>query len=67
MVRDAVWQYWAVMLGLLLRCPAPMAEQHSSGGFVSNVVAYRKQTVLESKYLSAWKSLSERQPEGFGV
>lgn len=37
-------------------------------GSISNVlpllvVAYRK---LESKYLSARKSLSERQPEGFG-
>lgn len=41
---------------LCVECPATLF-----------VVAYRKQTALESKYLSAWKSLSERQPEGFGV
>lgn len=41
------------------------------GGSISNVlhlsvVAYRKLRALRSKYLSARKSLSERQPEGFG-
>lgn len=60
-----------VMPGLVLSCLGP-AEGCSQRGSVAHVlplfvVAYRKQTALESKYLSAWKSLSERQPEGFGV
>lgn len=51
--------------GLLLSHPCPVAEGwrlHSQRA-ASVCVAYRK---LGSKYLSARKSLSERQPEGFG-
>lgn len=45
----------------------PFGRLHFERAATLFVVAYRKQTPLESKYLSAWKSLSERQPEGFGV
>lgn len=45
----------------------PFRRLHFKRATTLFVVAYRKQTALESKYLNAWKSLSERQPEGFGV
>lgn len=45
----------------------PFVSLHLERAATLFVVAYRKQAALESKYLSAWKSLSERQPEGFGI